>query len=183
MAIRNKSSVWTIAFPLLIAFVVIGVVFAYATSKKISNDTRSQASSENALRQCTSACADPRYKNLIKDSGACSLDCTKVTTGSLSCTDFCAKNVQGTGAELCLQLCESWQSTAGKINRCEKVCAKADGIQAGDYQIQRQKCLLDCNDVQGGKKKCAQVFTTSQNTGGNTMAGIYLNQCKKEFSQ
>jgi len=183
MAIKRTSSVWTLAFPLLVAFAVIAVVVVYAMGKKMNTDTRSHASAESNMRQCTSACTDPRYKTFIKDSGKCSLDCTKVTTGSLSCSDFCAQNVGSAGTKLCLQFCAPWQAKTENINSCEKVCAKADGIQAGDYDIQRQKCLVNCNDVEQGKKKCAQVFTISQNKPGNTMAGVYLAQCKKQFAQ
>jgi hypothetical protein len=184
MAIKNKSSLWTLMFPLLVAFIVVGVVLVYATGKKINTDTRSHASAESALRQCTNACTDPRYKNIIKDGGACSLSCQKVTTGALSCSDFCAQNVQNAGTKLCLQMCESWQqTTTAKTNRCDKVCPKAEGIQAGDYEIQRQRCLVDCNDVENGKKKCSQAFATSKNTGGNTMAGVYLAECQKQFAK
>jgi hypothetical protein len=183
MAIKNKSSLWTLMLPLLVAFIVVGVVLVYATGKKINTDTRSHASSESALRQCTNACTDPRYKNLIKDSGKCSLDCSKVTTNTLSCSDFCTQNVQAVGAKTCLQLCESWQVTPTKTSRCEKVCPKAEGIQAGDYEIQRQRCLVDCSDVENGKKKCTQVFTTAQAKSGNTMARSFLAECQRQFAK
>jgi hypothetical protein len=176
------SSPLVIFIPLLIAAVLIGVVVTNALSTKSTADIRSHASAKTILAQCTSACTNPQYKAFVKDPGKCALDCTNVSKKTTSCDTFCAANITGKGTVLCKQQCDGW--VAADVNRCSRLCSVDTGDKGPLAERIKGRCIEECGAIEKGQKTCQQVYKEVNNGDfNNQIAGIYLNQCKKEFAQ
>lgn len=167
MKSHQKSSPWTLLLPLIVAFVVIAVVVinAQQTQQTVSN------ASYSGLQQCTNDCNsnNPQFANRIKNKGKCALDCPKVMDGTLTCSNFCSRNVRGAEGQnkvagLCGLRCKRWikagvgeatEQTTGATGatntttsfNCSDKCSNIQGAQ-------QSQCISTCNAFNAGTKTC-----------------------------